>query len=85
MLSALSFTGAAAARLVESLGAALIYGSVDLMLLGAKKTVEPPSDENFAAYTKPAKRDIVQRTFSSDLLAAAFGIVVFLVLILIVG
>ena len=85
LLSALSFTGAAAARLVESLGAALIYGSVDLMLLGAKKTVEPPSDENFAAYTKPAKRDIVQRTFSSDLLAAAFGIAVFLVLVLIVG
>lgn len=83
LLSALGFFGAAAARLIESLGAVLIYGSVNLMLLGVKKTVKPPSDENFAAYTKPVNRDIVHRTFSSDLLAAAFGIAVFLVLVLV--
>ncbi|MDY4486936.1 MAG: proton-conducting transporter membrane subunit [Candidatus Limivicinus sp.] len=83
LLSGLSFIGAAAARFAESLAAMLIYGTVNLMLLGSKKTVEPHSDENFAAYVRPAKRSIVQRTFSSDLLAASFGIAIFLALVLV--
>ena len=81
-LRGLSYLGAMAARAVETLGTVIVYGAVDLIFLGAKKTVEPGRDEDFAAYVRPKRRSDVQRSFSSDLLAAAVGIVVIVAFVL---
>ena len=81
-LRGLSYLGAIAARAVETLGTIIIYGAVDLIFLGAKSRVEPGCDENFAAYVRRKKRSDVQRSFSSDLLAAVVGIVVIVAFVL---
>ena len=81
-LRALSVLGAIAARAVETVGAVLIYGAADLIFLGAKKTVEPGRDAEFAMYNHPKKRSDVQRSFSGDLLAAVIGVVIILAFVL---
>ena len=79
-LKGLSFVGGAAARLVESVGALLIYGTVDLLFLGAKDKVVPPEDEQFSAYSKQSERSRVERSFSADLLYAACGVLALMAL-----
>ena len=79
-LRGLSFVGGAAARLVESVGALLIYGTVDLLFLGAKDKVVPPEDEQFSAYSKQSERSRVERSFSADLLYAACGVLALMAL-----
>ena len=79
-LRGLSFAGGAAARLVESVGALLIYGTVDLLFLGAKDKVVPPEDEQFSAYSKQSERSRVERSFSSDLFYAACGVLALMAL-----
>ena len=79
-LRGLSFVGGMAARLVESVGALLIYGTVDLLFLGAKDKVVPPEDEQFSAYSKQSERSRVERSFSSDLLYAACGVLALMAL-----
>ena len=81
-LHALSYIGGTAARAVESLGALLVYGTVDLIFLGAKDKVIPPEDEQFSAYQKQSERGRVSRSFSSDLLYAACGVLALLLLAL---
>lgn len=66
--------GTAAARLVETLGALLVLGPVNLLFLGARDRVVPPEDPQFAAYEKPSERSRVERSFASDLLCAACGV-----------
>ena len=77
-LRALSLLGAAAARAVETLGALLVLGPVDLLFLGAKDRVIPPEDDQFSLYTKESQRSRVSRSFSSDLLYAACGVLALL-------
>ena len=79
-LRGLAFIGGAAARLVETLGALLIYGTVDLLFLGAKDRVIPPEDDQFSAYSRQSERGRVERSFSSDLLWAACGVLALLLL-----
>ena len=79
-LRGLSFVGGAAARLVESFGALLIYGTVDLLFLGAKDKVIPPEDEQFSAYSRQSERSRTERSFSSDLLYAACGVLALMAL-----
>jgi hydrogenase-4 component B len=79
-LRGLSFVGGMAARLVESVGALLIYGTVDLLFLGAKDKVVPPEDEQFSAYSKQSERSRVERSFSADLLYAACGVLALMAL-----
>ena len=79
-LRGLSFVGGAAARLVETLGALLIYGTMDLLFLGAKDKVVPPEDEQFSAYSKQSERSRVERSFSADLLYAACGVLALMAL-----
>ncbi|MCM1150106.1 MAG: sodium:proton antiporter [Butyricicoccus sp.] len=81
-LRALSVLGAIAARAVETAGAVLVYGAADLIFLGAKKTVEPGRDAEFAVYNHPKKRGDVERSFSGDLLAAVLGVVIILAFVL---
>ena len=82
VLRTLSYIGGMAARAVESLGALLVYGTVDLIFLGAKDRVIPPEDEQFSAYRKQSERSLVSRSFSSDLLYAACGVLALLLLAL---
>ena len=77
-LRALSLIGATAARAVETLGALLVLGPVDLLFLGAKNKVIPPEDDQFSLYTKESQRSRVSRSFSSDLLYAACGVLALL-------
>ena len=79
-LRGLSFVGGAAARFVETFGALLIYGTVDLLFLGAKDKVIPPEDEQFSAYSKQSERSRTERSFSSDLLYAACGVLALMAL-----
>ena len=79
-LRLLSAVGGTAARLVESAGALLIYGTVDLLFLGAKDRVIPPEDGQFSAYEKQSERSRVSRSCSSDLLYAACGVLALLIL-----
>ena len=80
VLRGLAFVGGAAARLVETCGALLIYGTVDLLFLGARDKVIPPEDDQFSAYAKKSERGRVARSFSSDLLWAACGVLALLLL-----
>ncbi len=73
-LRGLSLLGGAAARLVETLGALLIYGTVNLLFLGARNEIRPPEDEQFSAYQRKSERSRVSRSFSSDLLYAVCGV-----------
>lgn len=79
-LRGLSFVGGMAARLVESAGALLIYGTVDLIFLGARDKVVPPEDGEFSAYRTRSERSRVERSFSADLLYAACGVLALLAL-----
>ena len=79
-LRGLSLVGAAFARTVETLGALLVLGPVDLLFLGAKDKVVPPEDDQFSAYTRQSERNRVSRSFSSDLLYAACGVLALLCL-----
>ena len=79
-LRVLSFAGGMVARLVETAGALLIFGTVDLIFLGAKDKVVPPEDEQFSIYRHRSERSRVDRSFSADLLCAAFGILALLLL-----
>jgi len=79
-LRLLSLIGAAFARTVETLGALLVLGPVDLLFLGAKDRVIPPEDDQFSAYTRQSERGRVERSFSSDLLYAACGVLALLAL-----
>ena len=73
-LRALAYAGAVAARLVETLGALLVLSPVNFIFLGAKNEVIPPEDSQFSAYRKQSERSRVERSFSSDLLWAACGV-----------
>ena len=79
-LRALSLIGATVARAVETLGALLVLGPVNLLFLGAKNRIIPPEDDQFSLYTKQSERSRVSRSFSSDLLFAACGVLALLVL-----
>ena len=79
ILKALSFAGSVFARAVETLGSVLILGPVNLIYRGAKKEWRPPEDEDFGAYSKDRRHSVVSRTFSMDLLYAAVGIVIIIV------
>ena len=79
-LRALSLIGATVARTVETLGALLVLGPVNLLFLGAKNRIIPPEDDQFSLYTKQSERSRVSRSFSSDLLFAACGVLALLVL-----
>ena len=72
--------GTAAARLVETLGALLVLSPINLIFLGAKDRVVPPEDEQFSAYARQSERGRVARSFSSDLLYAACGVLALLLL-----
>ena len=80
VLRGLSLIGAAFARTVETLGALLVLGPVDLLFLGAKDKVVPPEDKQFSAYTRQSERGRIARSFSSDLLYAACGVLALLAL-----
>ena len=80
-LKGLSLVGAVIARTVETLGALLIYGTVDLIFLGTKRVVRPPEDENFSGYVDTPERSLVERSFSMDLLCAAIGVLALLALV----
>ena len=84
LLRLLSLLGGAIARLVETITAGAIFGAVDLLYYRARKTVTPSHNEDFAGYTKERKHTIIQQSFSSDLLCAALGMAVFIILILVV-
>ena len=79
-LRALSLIGATVARAVETLGALLVLGPVNLLFLGAKNRIIPPEDDQFSLYTKQSERSRVSRSFSSDLLFAACGVLALLLL-----
>ena len=79
-LRILSYAGGMIARLVETAGALLVYGTVNLIFLGAKDKVVPPEDEQFSAYQRRSERSRVDRSFSADLLCAAFGVLALLLL-----
>ena len=79
-LRGLAFTGAIFARLVETVGAFLVYSPVNFIFLGAKNEIRPPEDEQFSAYSKQSERSRVERSFSSDLLCAACGVLALLAL-----
>ena len=72
--------GTAAARLVETLGALLVLTPINLIFLGAKDKVVPPEDDQFSAYSRQSERGRVARSFSSDLLWAACGVLALLLL-----
>lgn len=80
LLRILSYVGGMIARLVETAGALLVYGTVNLIFLGAKDRVIPPEDEQFSAYRQRSERSRVDRSFSADLLCAAFGVLALLLL-----
>lgn len=84
LLRLLSLLGGALARLVETITAGIIFGAVDLLYYRARKTVTPSHNEDFAGYTKERKHSIVQQSFSSDLLFAAIGMTVFVILVLVI-
>ena len=71
------------ARTVETLGAALVYGAVDLIFLGAERVVRPPEDENFSGYVNTPDRSLVERSFSMDLLCAALGVLALVALVIV--
>jgi hydrogenase-4 component B len=72
--------GTALARLVETLGALLVLTPINLIFLGAKDKIVPPEDGQFSAYAKQSERSRVSRSFSSDLLYAACGVLALLLL-----
>ena len=72
--------GTAAARLVETLGALLVLTPINLIFLGAKDKVVPPEDDQFSVYSRQSERGRVARSFSSDLLWAACGVLALLLL-----
>ena len=80
LLRMLSFVGGMTARLVETAGALLVYGTVNLIFLGAKDKVIPPEDEQFSVYGTQSEHSRVDRSFSADLLCAAIGILALLLL-----
>ena len=82
LLRGLSLVGAVIARTVETIGAMLVYGAVDLIFLGAERVVRPPEDENFSGYVDTPERSLVERSFSKDLLCAALGVLALVALIL---
>ena len=77
-LRLLSDIGGAAARLVETAGALVIYGTMNFIFLGAKNEVIPPEDEQFSVYGRKSERSRVERSFSADLLYAACGVLALL-------
>ena len=83
LLRGLSLVGAVIARTVETLGAMLVYGAVDLIFLGAERVVRPPEDENFSGYVDTPERSLVERSFSMDLLCAALGVLALVALVII--
>ena len=83
LLRGLSLVGAVIARTVETLGAALVYGAVDLIFLGAERVVRPPEDENFSGYVNTPDRSLVERSFSMDLLCAALGVLALVALVIV--
>ncbi len=83
LLRGLSMIGAVIARTVETLGAVLVYGAVNLIFLGAGNVVHPPEDENFSGYVDTPERSLVERSFSMDLLCAALGILALAALVIV--
>lgn len=81
-LRGLSYIGAITARAVETFGAVIIYGAVDLIFLGAKKSVTPGRDGEFTAYDEQKPRSSIERSFSGDLLSAVIGIAIILAFVL---
>ncbi len=79
-LRMLSNLGTLIARLIESIGTLLVYGTANLLFLGAKERVIPPEDDQFSAYSTRSERGRVERSFSSDLLYAACGVLALLLL-----
>ena len=83
LLRGLSLVGAVIARTVETIGALLVYGTVDLIFLGAERVVRPPEDENFSGYVDTPERSLVERSFSMDLLCAALGVLALVALVIV--
>ena len=80
VMRGLAFTGAIFARLVETVGAFLVFSPVNFIFLGAKNEIRPPEDEQFSAYSRQSERSRVERSFSSDLLYAACGVLALMAL-----
>ena len=83
LLRAFAFVGAIFARTVETVGATIVYLPINIIFYDAKTKWLPGKDKDFGTYVQERERSIVQKTFSSDLLCAAIGIVVFVILILV--
>ena len=82
-LKGLAFIGAVFARCVETIGAVLVMGPVNLIFTGAEKEVIPPEDEEFGKYSAKRQRSIFSRDASLDPLIAAIGVVAVMVFLMI--
>ena len=74
LLRLLAFLGAAAARLLASVGSWAIYGALNLLYYKAEREVRPPENKYFGRYGEKKRRIIVGETFSYDLLVAGLGL-----------
>ena len=81
-LKALAFVGAIFARCVETIGAILVMGPVNLIFTGAEKEVIPPEDEEFSKYTSKPERSFSTRDITIDPLIAVIGVVVVMIFLL---
>ena len=72
--------GTGLARAVETVGTAIVLAPINLIFFRAKRVIEPPEDEQFSRYTRESERSRVDRSFSSDLLCAALGVLALLAL-----
>ena len=81
-LKGLAFVGAVFARCVETIGAILVMGPVNLIFTGAEKEVIPPEDEEFSKYSTKLERTESNRDASIDPLIACIGVVVVLIFLL---
>ena len=82
LLSLLSLIGATFARLVEQLSALLVLGPVNLIFFRAPEKWTPPEDGALGTYEKRYRHPLVQQLFDSDLLYAGFGILAFLLFVI---
>lgn len=83
VLRGATFVGAFCARLISSVGDALVLVGEKILFTKAPGIFEPKHDENFGIYTRKPHRSIVGETFSFDLLLAGCGLIALLVYLLI--
>ena len=81
-LKGLAFIGAVFARCVETIGAILVMGPVNLIFTGAEKEVIPPEDEEFSKYSTKLERTESNRDSTIDPLIACIGVVAVLIFLL---